>query len=239
MSPSVSVVSWWPPPLDGSRPGMRWRMVIFSGPMRTSWARARLPGPVLRPDLPRDGAAAVRPEFRADEIVFDPADPVFGGAICKVAGCPRTARGGRGLCSAHHDRWTAEGRGDLDAFVASTSPRWQKQEPLAAPGPGCRRGVRRQRLCTRHSAAWERAGRPDADEWLVSVPVTVPPAGEQDCLIGFCGLWAELGIPFCQGHGATWKVNGRPEPGGFAARYGDDDQSPAMSASSRAACPRS
>ena len=58
------------------------------------------------------------------------------------------------------------------------------------------------------------------------MPVTVPPAGQQDCLIGFCGLWAELGIPFCQGHGATWKVNGRPEPGGFAARYGDDDPVP-------------
>ena len=170
--------------------------------------------------------AAVRPEFRAGEIVFDPAGPVFGGAICRVASCPRTARGGRGLCAAHHDRWTAEGRPDLDAFVAATSPRWHKQEPLACcRAPGCRRGVRRQRLCTRHSAAWERAGRPDADEWLASVPVTVP-QGQQDCLIGFCGLWAERDIPFCQAHGATWKVNGRPEPGGFAARYLDDDPVP-------------
>jgi hypothetical protein len=37
---------------------------------------------------------AVRPEFRADELVFDPADPVFGGSVCRVAACPRTARGG-------------------------------------------------------------------------------------------------------------------------------------------------
>ena len=163
--------------------------------------------------------AAVRPEFRAEEIVFDPADPVFGGAICRVASCPRTARGGRGLCAAHHDRWMAVGRPDLDAFAAATSPRWHNQEPLACcRAPSCGRGVRRRRLCTRHSAAWERAGRPDADEWLVGVPVTVPPAGQQDCLIGFCSLWTERDIPFCQGHGATWKVNGRPEPGGFAAR---------------------
>jgi len=38
--------------------------------------------------------AAVRPEFRADELAFDPADSVFGGAVCQVTGCPRTARGG-------------------------------------------------------------------------------------------------------------------------------------------------
>jgi hypothetical protein len=161
----------------------------------------------------------VRPEFRADELVFDPADPVFGGAVCRVAACPRTARGGRGLCSAHHDRWIAEGKPDPDAFAAATSPRWRRQDPLACcRAPGCRRGVRRQGLCTRHSAAWERAGRPDADEWLAGVPATVTPAGQQDCLVGFCGLWAERDIPFCQGHGATWKVNGRPEPAGFAGR---------------------
>ena len=171
--------------------------------------------------------AAVRPEFRAGEIAFDPADPVFGGAICRVASCPRTARGGRGLCAAHHDRWTAEGRPDLDAFIAATSPRWHKQEPLACcRAPGCGRGVSRQGLCMRHGAAWERAGRPDADEWLASVPVTVPPPGQQDCLVRFCGLRAERGIPFCHAHGATWKVNGRPEPGGFAGRYLDDHPVP-------------
>ena len=78
----------------------------------------------------------------------------------------------------------------------------------------------------RHGAAWGRAGRPDADEWLASVPVTVPPPGQQDCLVRFCGLWAERGIPFCHAHGATWKVNGRPGPGGFAARYLDDHPVP-------------
>jgi integrase len=171
--------------------------------------------------------ATVRPEFRANELVLDPADPVFGGAICRVASCPRTAWGGRGLCAAHHDRWIADGRPDLDAFVVATSPRWHKQAPLTCcRAPGCKRGVRRQELCTRHGAAWERAGRPDTGEWLASVPATVPPAGQQDCLIGFCDLWAERDIPFCQNHGATWKVNGRPEPGGFSAGYLDDDPVP-------------
>ena len=119
------------------------------------------------------------------------------------------------------------GRPDPDALAAATSPRWHKQEPLACcRAPGCRRGVRRQELCTRHSAAWERGGCPDADEWLACVPATMPPAGRQECLVGFCNLWAEREIPFCQGHGATWKVHGQPEPGGFAARYLDDDPVP-------------
>ncbi|MDX6296139.1 MAG: hypothetical protein QOH50_5538 [Kribbellaceae bacterium] len=43
--------------------------------------------------------ATVRPEFRADVLVFDPRDPVFGGACCVVSGCARTARA-HGLCSA-------------------------------------------------------------------------------------------------------------------------------------------
>jgi integrase len=171
--------------------------------------------------------AAVRPEFRADELAFDPADPVFGGAACRVAGCPRTARGGRGLCSGHHDRWTAEGKPDMDAFVAVTSSRWRRQSPLTCcRAPGCRRGVRFQELCTRHSAAWMRAGRPDADEWLAGIPETAVPESQQECLVWFCDLWAERDIPFCQAHGVAWKNRGRPEPGEFAGGYHDDDPIP-------------
>ncbi|WP_219419488.1 hypothetical protein [Pseudonocardia nigra] len=63
----------------------------------------------------------VRPEFRADVLVFDPRDPVFGGPACAVAGCVRTARG-RGLCGAHQLRWRNQGKPDLDQFTATTSP---------------------------------------------------------------------------------------------------------------------
>ena len=52
------------------------------------------------PAVPADGLleklmAAVRPEFRADVLVFDPADPVFGRGVCLVDGCgwPCTAAG--------------------------------------------------------------------------------------------------------------------------------------------------
>jgi hypothetical protein len=170
--------------------------------------------------------AAVRPEFRADELVFDPADPVFGGGVCLVEGCARTARG-HGMCQAHRNRWASEGRPDLEAFIASTSPRWHKQAPLmCCDAPGCGRGVARQGLCTRHAAAWERAGEPGRQEWLASVPETPLPSGQQFCGIGSCQLQAERDIPFCHGHGKTWKVNGRPDAGGFAGSYAGDDPVP-------------
>ena len=170
---------------------------------------------------------AVRPEFRASEIVFDPADPVFGGAICRVASAPERHGAARDYAPLTTTGGPLQGRPDLDAFVAATSPRWHRQEPLACcRAPGCGRGVRRQGMCTHHSAAWERSGHPDTGEWLAGVPAAVTPEGQQYCLVGFCGLWAERDIWFCQGHGATWKVNGRPEPGGFAARYLDANPVP-------------
>lgn len=47
--------------------------------------------------------AVVRPEFRAEVVQLDPADPVFGGPLCQVPDCRRPARS-RGLCLGHHSR---------------------------------------------------------------------------------------------------------------------------------------
>ena len=44
--------------------------------------------------------AAVRPEFRAGVLTFDPRDPAFGGPPCAVPGCERPARI-RNLCWGH------------------------------------------------------------------------------------------------------------------------------------------
>ena len=62
--------------------------------------------------------AVVRPEFRADVLVFDPADPVFGGDACLVPQCERTARAA-GLCHGHHQRWAHAGRPEPGAFAVS------------------------------------------------------------------------------------------------------------------------
>lgn len=182
----------------------------------------RVPGGLLEKLM-----AAVRPEFRSGELLFDPADPVFGGAICRVTSCLRTARGGQGLCDGHHARWTAQGKPDLDAFAEAPGPGWLGHAPLAGCRvPGCGRGVGGHGLCPRHGEAWERAGRPDTDEWLAGVPAVETPPGQQECLIGFCGLWAERSNPFCLTHGSVWRARSRPDPGSFASQYLDESPVP-------------
>ena len=164
--------------------------------------------------------AAVRPEFRADELVFDQEGPVFGGKLCLVTGCGRAARG-QGLCHGHQQRWAAAGRPDVAGFAAATDPRWRKNAPLTSCGaPGCRYGVtRRKGLCGRHAGAWERAGMPDLQSWLDALPETAPAVPPADCLACICGLWAEPGSDWCRSHGRTWEQHGRPDAAEFAARW--------------------
>ena len=165
--------------------------------------------------------ATVRPEFRRDELVFDPEDPVFGGPLCTVSGCGRTARG-RGLCEGHHQRWAEEGRPDLDHFAATTSPRWRRQQPNAGCRiPECGYGVARDGMCQLHAQRWARSGRPALDAWLADPPAVKQPPPGATCLLSHCDLWPQADLPYCHSHAATWKVNGRPGPAVFAARFAE------------------
>ena len=66
--------------------------------------------------------AAVRPEFRASVLVFDPADPVFGRGVCLVEGCGWRVHGS-GMCQGHLRRWHAAGRPDPARLPAAmTAP---------------------------------------------------------------------------------------------------------------------
>jgi integrase len=78
----------------------------------------RRPGP---PGLLEKLAAAVRPEFRGDNLAFDRRDAVFGGKPCLVRGCERTAVG-HGLCQGHRQRWAKAGRPGVREFAESTAP---------------------------------------------------------------------------------------------------------------------
>ena len=80
------------------------------------------------PGLLEKLAAAVRPEFRSDDLVFDLRDPVFGGKPCLVPACERTAVG-HGLCQGHRQRWAAAGRPGVREFAESAAP-------FAADGAG-------------------------------------------------------------------------------------------------------
>ena len=105
----------------------------MSGPDAAGAGQYRAPAGLLEKLM-----AAVRPEFRAGELVFDPRDPVFGGKPCLVPACERPAAG-HGLCQGHRQRWAAAGRPDVREFAAATDPRWRKNAPLhMLPGTGMR-----------------------------------------------------------------------------------------------------
>jgi integrase len=182
------------------------------------------PGQPARPQgLLEKLLAAVRPEFRADELACAPGEPVFGGKPCLVAGCARVARG-KGLCHGHRLRWTAAGRPQVQAFAAAAGPGWRgKDAPLTrCRAPGCGYGVLREGLCAPHARTWERAGMPDPRDWPDGSPATAP----ADCLIGSCRLWAEPGSDWCRQHRATWKLRGRPPAAEFAAAWAARDVVP-------------
>ncbi len=155
--------------------------------------------------------AAVRPEFRADELAFDPRDPVFGGKPCLVPACERSAVG-HGLCHGHRQWWAAASRPGVGEFAESTAVRWRKDTALSrCQAPGCGYGVGyRKGLCVRHVAAWERAGMSALPTWLGMLPAAEPEVPPGGCLISSCGLWAEPGSDWCRSHGATWKRRGKP-----------------------------
>jgi hypothetical protein len=189
-----------------------------SGPDAAGAGQYRAPAGLLEKLV-----AAVRPEFRAGELAFDPRDPVFGGKPCLVPACERPVAG-RGLCQGHRQRWTAEGRPDVREFAASTGPRWRRSAPLTCcQAPGCGYGVgHRKGLCSRHAGAWERAGTPSLPDWLGTLAGTEPAQLPEACLIGSCGLWAEPGSDWCRSHTATWRQHGRPSAAEFTARWADD-----------------
>ena len=165
--------------------------------------------------------AAVRPEFRAEELVFSPQDPVFGGKPCLVPGCGRTADG-KELCKGHRRRWTAAGRPGLQDFAAAAASAWRGKDATLAccAVPGCLYGVgQRKDLCVRHALAWERAGTPELRAWLSGLAASPPDALPAGCLIGGCRLWAEPGTDWCRSHGATWRRRGRPPTARFAADW--------------------
>jgi integrase len=164
---------------------------------------------------------AVRPEFRADVLVFAAEDPVFGGGACRVRNCRRSARG-HGLCQGHYLRWVHEDRPDLGEFATLTDPRWRRQRPNAGCRVvGCGYGVARDGMCQLHHQRWHRGGRPDLDTWLLDSPAITASQPGTTCRIEHCDLWRRAALPFCHSHANTWKANGRPELDEFVRGFAE------------------
>jgi integrase len=165
--------------------------------------------------------AAVRPEFRAGTLAFDPRDPVFGGPPCAVPGCERPARS-RDLCWGHHQRWMSAGKPDLAAFTGSTSPHWAGHRPRPACGVrGCNYCHCARGLCQLHHQQWGNAGRPGISGWLQALEYAPPWPPPDACKVPGCGRWSMPTTPFCHTHYESWRRAGRPEPGEFADARAD------------------
>ncbi len=163
--------------------------------------------------------AALRPQYAADRLVVDAADPTYSSGPCRVPACERLSRG-QGLCAGHLHRWVKTGRPEVNEFAASTDPGWARQRPnQACRIEACRYGVARKGLCQLHGQRWERCGRPDFDEWLAGgqPPVKTPVADA--CQVPGCLLWPQAAGPFCHAHHGTWRANGRPDPVVFAREF--------------------
>ncbi|MCT6733813.1 tyrosine-type recombinase/integrase [Rhodococcus qingshengii] len=170
--------------------------------------------------------AGVRGEFRSDVLQFAATDPVFGGGTCRVGDCGRSARG-HGLCQGHYQRWVYAGRPDIEKFATSTDPRWRKHRPnQACRVEDCGYGSARGGQCQLHAQRWERAGRPHLARWLRDPQPVKAPRAEAVCRIGHCELWPQSTSAFCHSHTTTWRANGRPAIGEFAARF-ESNETPA------------
>jgi hypothetical protein len=161
--------------------------------------------------------AAVRPEFRRDDLTFDHQDPVFGGPACAVPGCVGQTRA-KQLCSSHYERWNDAGRPELAAFAATTPPTRHCYGPLSACEViSCKFGRNRAGLCSSHALQWRRCGRPELAGWLASgVPSPVPSPLPATCRVGYCDLWVQGDRPLCLSHGKSLLARGYTDVDAFA-----------------------
>ena len=150
------------------------------GPVAAPGTRTRRPGQARQYRAPagllEKLMAAVRPEFRAGDLVFDPRDPVFGGPPCAVRGCDRPHRR-QGLCTSHWQRWRGSGGTSLAEFTATAAPGWHGHLPLdSCVIDGCNYGAMGRGMCMRHFSRWYRTGRPDLAGWQAQA-TPLPPDG--------------------------------------------------------------
>lgn len=168
------------------------------------------------PGLLEKLVAVLRPEFRGEEVLFEPDDPVFGSPLCSVPGCARGSRS-RGLCIAHHTRWIYAGQPDLAEFTAAAKLVRQLDPVPACAVEACNFAADINGLCHSHEAAWERLGCPQlpgALALLAPIARRTPPA---DCVVEGCQRWAQTrGAALCRRHAQQWRRHGCPPLEQFA-----------------------
>jgi hypothetical protein len=156
---------------------------------------------------------AVRAEFRADVLVFDPAGPVFGGTVCRIGECGRVRLAGE-LCAVHYRQWLKDGKPAPGEFAGSR----RGTRPLSTCRvPGCGYGIDRRGLCPQHIRAWRQAGMPGIRAWTAAAEPDAGSADASSCQVSFCGLRAHPGPGLCYPHHRAWKKQGCPDLAGWLA----------------------
>jgi hypothetical protein len=165
-------------------------------------ALAVAPSPGERSSWERLLVETVRTEFRVEVVIARKGSPLLG-AGCAVAGCtsygyhrPWGRGTGRALCALHGDRWRAEGRPEIDGWVAR------------ARLPRALRAVRVCEIagCPRSS---HHGGRCRTHEYLAARP---PETGDGSCRVGDCQFPAEPGRLLCDAHQERFRVRGQSRP---------------------------
>jgi hypothetical protein len=135
--------------------------------------------------------AAVRVEFRQDDLVFDPRDPVFGNPPCAVPRCARPARE-RGMCVGHRQRWVDTGKPDLAVFFVTTKPGWVRtQSSTVVRGAGA---VSVGTVAAAHAIfSSEQRGTARPEAWRMSAAPLLPLTVTASCLIAYCDYRAAAG----------------------------------------------
>jgi integrase len=144
----------------------------------------------------------VRADFRVEVFIARKGSPLLG-AGCAVAGCtgygyhrPWGRGTGRALCALHGDRWRAEGRPAIDAWVA------RARLP---------RALRPVRVCEveRCPRSSHHGGRCRTHEYVACRPSE---RGDGTCRVGDCEFPVEPGRLLCDAHQERFRVRGQFRP---------------------------
>lgn len=168
--------------------------------------------------------AGFDPALRAEPIIFDIEDPIFG-YRCGIEGCQRHATQAGWWCTQHaEERRVAvrEGVGEA-AWKQAAVPYPPRRLEMAdgVPRPVCRfcpdRDATSGDLCMRHAAKFRYARKVAGDDFdeAAWMACQVELSGLGPCRVEGCVRRAETEPGICPGHRTRWMGDGRPEGAEF------------------------
>ena len=190
-----------------------------SVPVPASWRAERITS------LIGDGWLAGEWDAERLLLIPDPEGRLSRDRPCVVAGCRNVRRGVDPLCHAHRRRFDRSGRDDLEAWLASDGPRfqrrWVSEDSCVVSddaGQGCPRpAAGAWQLCHGHDTTWRdqrRAGM-SFGEFLARA---VPLPGLGPCAVASCYLAAaHRRVRLCELHDRLWHDAGCPAGAWFDA----------------------